>query len=269
MTTSFRCLEQVRQDGSLSDQLLISRLIGLVGDRTGENYAKPRQRRRQDHFPKGFLTVQVIGEARVLLVAAESHSVANRSLRIDVHNESFQPTPRERGREVHRGCGLAYSTFLADDRENIAHLLGDLWVFAASQRPTVRGGWSGANPLERLSCVSHPALGFCAWRRWVHEKGLKMEYRVRCIAAAEQQESQAIVRAGELWLDVQSATVTPYRFGLSSGARIRDRHVLENAVIGRLVAERELVRRQRGFVITLTFEREPLAQVVEALLLAL
>ena len=36
-----------------------------------------------------------------------------------------------------------------------------------------------------------------------------------------------------------------------------------------LVTERKLVRRQRGFIVALTLECQPLAQVVEALLLAL
>ena len=77
------------------------------------------------------------------------------------------------------------------------------------------------------------------------------------------------MRAGELGLDVESPAIAANRLGLSSGARICDRHVLENAMIGRLIAQRELIRRQGSFVITLTLERQPLAQVVEALLLAL
>ncbi len=77
------------------------------------------------------------------------------------------------------------------------------------------------------------------------------------------------MRARELWLDVESSAIAANRFGLSSSARVCDRHVLENAMIGGLIAQGELIRRQRGFIVTLTFERQPLAQVVEALLLAL
>ena len=75
--------------------------------------------------------------------------------------------------------------------------------------------------------------------------------------------------AGQLWLNVECAPVTANRLGLASGPRIGDSHVLEHAMGGRLVAKRKLIRRQRGVVIALTFERQPLAQVVEALLLAL
>jgi len=77
------------------------------------------------------------------------------------------------------------------------------------------------------------------------------------------------MRSGKLGLDVESSAIAANRFGLSSSARVRDRHVLENTMIGGLIAEGELIRRQSGFVVTLTFERQPLAQVVEALLLAL
>ena len=77
------------------------------------------------------------------------------------------------------------------------------------------------------------------------------------------------MRACELGLDVESAAIAANRFGLSSGARICDRHVLENAVIGGLIAQGELIGRQGRFVVTLTFERQPLAQVVEAFLIAL
>ena len=93
--------------------------------------------------------------------------------------------------------------------------------------------------------------------------------RVLGVAPPQQEERETIMRARELRLNVERPAIAANRFGLSSGARVRDRHVLENAMVGGLIAQRELIRRQRGFVVALTFERQPLAQVVEALLLAL
>src|SRR2546427_6425997 len=44
-----------------------------------------------------------------------------------------------------------------------------------------------------------------------------------------------------------------------------DRHVLENAGMGGMVAQRQPIRGQRGLVIALAFERERLVQIIEAL----
>src|SRR5437763_591128 len=100
-----------------------------------------------------------MGEARILLIAAKTNPIAHRALGIDVDNQSLEPAPRKCRGEVHRGCGLSYSAFLTDDREDIAHLLGDLRVFAAPNRAAFRSCWRCANPLERLFCVPHPTLG--------------------------------------------------------------------------------------------------------------
>src|SRR2546427_8630849 len=44
-----------------------------------------------------------------------------------------------------------------------------------------------------------------------------------------------------------------------------DRHVLENAGMGGMVAQRQPIRGQRGLVIALAFERERLVQIIGAL----
>ena len=94
-----------------------------------------------------------------------------------------------------------------------------------------------------------------------------MECGVVCLAAAQKQKCETVMRAGKLWLDLERAAIAAYRLVWPASSRIRDRHVLKNAVIRRLIPESERVRRQRGLVIALTFEREALAEIVEALLL--
>ena len=51
--------------------------------------------------------------------------------------------------------------------------------------------------------------------------------------------------------------------------RERDRHVLEHAMVVRLVTQRETIRRQGGVVVALSFEHERFVQVIEALWLDL
>ena len=77
---------------------------------------------------------------------------------------------------------------------------------------------------------------------------------VVCLAATQQKKSEPVMSPGKLGLNFESAPVAPNRFGLSACSRVRDRHVLQNAMVGRLVAERKLVRRQSGLKITLTFD---------------
>ena len=123
--------------------------------------------------------------------------------------------------------------------------------------------------LQSLSRVSNPAVRLGARCRRIHQKRLEMKCRVGCFSAAQEKKGETVMGTRELRLNFERSPVAPDRFGLSSGAGIRDRHVLQNAMIRRLIAQRELIRRQRGFVVTLTLEREALAQIIEALLLAL
>src|SRR5665647_2888338 len=89
------------------------------------------------------------------------------------------------------------------------------------------------------------------------------------LTAPKQKKSEAVVRAGKLRLNFESTAIAADCLRLPTRPRIRDRHVLEHTVIRRLVAECKLVRRQSGLKITLTLEREPLAEIIEALLLIL
>ena len=73
------------------------------------------------------------------------------------------------------------------------------------------------------------------------------------------------MRARQLGLEIEGLSIAPDRFVVSAGFRERDRHVLEDAVIVGLVAQRKPIRRQGSVVIALSFEHERFVQIVEAL----
>jgi hypothetical protein len=73
------------------------------------------------------------------------------------------------------------------------------------------------------------------------------------------------VSARQLGLEIERFSIAPDRFVVSTGFRERDRHVLEDTVIIRLVAEGKPIRRQGSVVIALSFEHERFVQIVEAL----
>src|SRR5690242_14847178 len=83
------------------------------------------------------------------------------------------------------------------------------------------------------------------------------------IAAAQKQKCEAIVRARKFGLDGKRASITAYRFVELTELRVGDRHVLEDFVIVRLLAESESIRCQGSVVIALAFEGERLAEIVE------
>src|SRR5438045_1172495 len=90
----------------------------------------------------------------------------------------------------------------------------------------------------------HPAIRVVTAGR-TREKGLEMTHRARPIATSQQQERQAVVRAGEMRRELQRATIRPDRILEPAGSRIRDCEILKNVRIVRLIAQGESVRGER------------------------
>ena len=66
------------------------------------------------------------------------------------------------------------------------------------------------------------------------------------VATLEEQEREAVVRAGEFRRDFEGTAIVPDRFFPAAGPRQRDRDVLQNLDVRRLVAQRELIGRDRA-----------------------
>src|SRR5438034_9388439 len=97
------------------------------------------------------------------------------------------------------------------------------------------------------------------------EEGAQVLRRAVGVAALEEQEREAVVRAGQIPIELERAAIVPDRLVEAPRLGEGDRHVLENAGIGGMVAQRQPIRGQRGLVIALAFERERLVQIIEAL----
>src|SRR5687768_15926854 len=103
--------------------------------------------------------------------------------------------------------------------------------------------------------MTHPSIRLGALR-WVREKGVQVALRSRGISAFEQQVGEAVVRTGELRVELQGAAIRAYCVVQLARLGEGDRHVLQNARIVRLIAQGEPVRGQRRIEVTLTLERE-------------
>ncbi len=88
---------------------------------------------------------------------------------------------------------------------------------------------------------------------------------VRGIAPPQQQECQTVVRADQALIEFERPPIVSDRFLDAAALRQRDRDVLEDPDVVGLVAERELIRRDRTLDVTVSFERHALVEVVEAL----
>src|SRR5687767_8510100 len=130
------------------------------------------------------------------------------------------------------------------------------WLTTARTRPSLgvsvrqRLRASGAERVECLTRMPHPSVGFDALRRLVQEE-LEVLLRAFQIAALEEKKGKPVVRAREPGLEIERAAVTAHRFVEPSGLRERDRHVLEDLRIVRLIAEGETVRGQGRVIIAL------------------
>ena len=85
------------------------------------------------------------------------------------------------------------------------------------------------------------------------------------IALLDQKKRETVMRSGQIRTQLErpavgtNGVVHPSRFRICNG------HVLQHDVIVGPVAQRKTVRRERSVVVTLTFERQRFAEVVEAL----
>ena len=89
------------------------------------------------------------------------------------------------------------------------------------------------------------------------------------IAAFEKQEAQPVVRTSEIRFDLERAAIAARGFILSIRARVSDRHVLQNAMIVWLLAQREPIRRKRSLVVALPLKEQGFFEIVDALRLEL
>src|SRR3989449_8652994 len=83
--------------------------------------------------------------------------------------------------------------------------------------------------------------------------------------ALEEQKGAPWVGARQPVVEPQGPPVVPNRLVEAPRLRERDRHVLQNAGIVGMVAQRQAVGGERRLVVALALERECLVQVVEAL----
>jgi len=98
-------------------------VIGGVGDRSGENYSQPWERRGKDDLAQTALAIEVVGEARGLVAPREAGAVAHGTLRIDVDEQRLHSASRKSGGQIHCSGGFANSSLLAYDSEDSTHLL--------------------------------------------------------------------------------------------------------------------------------------------------
>src|SRR5207249_3542578 len=112
--------------------------------------------------------------------------------------------------------------------------------------------------------VLDPFLRVGSFGRVREERAQVLGRAVR-IAALEQQEREPVVRARELAVELQRAAIVPDRFVDAPRLGERDRHVLENARVVGMVAQRQAIRCEGRVVVALAFECERLVEIVEAL----
>lgn len=74
------------------------------------------------------------------------------------------------------------------------------------------------------------------------------------ISALQQQKREAVVGARERIVELERAPVVTDRFIEAARFGERDRHILQNAGIVGMIAQRQPVGRERGVIIPLTLE---------------
>lgn len=97
------------------------------------------------------------------------------------------------------------------------------------------------------------------------EEGAEVARGAVGVAALEQQECEAVVSAGEAVVELEGAPVVSDRLVVAPCLGERDGHVLQNARVRRVIAQRETVGRQRRLVIALPLQRQCLVQIIEPL----
>src|SRR3954467_6485067 len=109
------------------------------------------------------------------MIPPQSYSITNGPLRVHVDDQSFQSAARKCRRKIYRSRRLANATFLADDCEDIAHLLGHLGIVPRSHwlrldlidvhLVRLARNAVGSYLLECLSRMANPAVRLCTRRR--------------------------------------------------------------------------------------------------------
>src|SRR5213596_491147 len=117
------------------------------------------------------------------------------------------------------------------------------------------GGSGGAEVAQRLARVLDPLLRIRSSGR-VGEKGAQVLRRAVGVAALEEQERQAVVGAREVVVQLERPPVVADRFVVAVRFGERDRHVLKNAGVVGMVAQRQTVRREGRLVVRLALEGE-------------
>src|SRR5512146_1690266 len=97
--------------------------------------AEPWQIRRPHDLMQIVRPGQKIGKAELGRRGGKAEAMSNRALRVGVDQQRFDAATSERRGEIDRCRGLAYATFLADDRKNLAH------VIAQVRRSLLRPSW--------------------------------------------------------------------------------------------------------------------------------
>src|SRR5947208_778137 len=101
------------------------------------------------------------------------------------------------------------------------------WLTTARMRPTLRlrregvRAAAGAQALERVLCVLHPAVRLRA-ARWRCEERLEVLRPAGDVAALQQEKREPVVRARQSRLDVERPAVAADRFVHLPGAREGD-----------------------------------------------
>src|SRR6185295_10882807 len=125
-------------------------------------------------------------------------------------------------------------------------------------------GRAARDVAQRGLRVTDPAVGVGSLRRAGEERAQVLG-RLLHVAPLEQQECHAVVRTHQGFVQLEGPLVmADGLFGLA-GLGEGDRHVQQDARVGRIVPKREPVRREGGFEVPLPLEREPLVQVVQPL----
>src|SRR2546423_5222709 len=100
--------------------------------------------------------------------------------------------------------------------------------------------------------VPNPTIRVGA-RGWCLEESLEMRRRLRVVSTLEVQEGEPVVRARQLGVELERSPIRSDRLVQSPRTREGDRHVLENARIIGMIAQRQTIRGEGRIEIALTF----------------
>ena len=140
---------------------------------------------------------------------------------------------------------------------------------AATSRPSralhvVSGAGLLGDVAQRALRVADPALGVGSLGR-PRQEGAQVLGRLLHVAALEQQERHAVVRAAQRVVQLQRALVVADGLLRLAGLGERDRHVEQDPGVGGIVPEGQPVGGERGLEVPLPLQGQPLVEVVQPL----